>query len=342
MRNKRYIYFDLLKIISAVFVIFNHSHQYLKGTGIWFNIFHMASFNIVKIAVPIFIMITGALMLKKKCTYEIILKKRILRVYIATFISTIVGCLFFKLSFFSTLLKTFFGAQTSVLYFLWYMYLLITLYLLTPILKRMIRGYKDKDYRTFFVIFIIIPSTIYFISNFFELVLVKYKLMENLFYQFLYLVYVGYFVFGYYISKKEIDMETNKKALICNFCAFMVGNIYLGIGFINNHDIVELFCTGITTAVMSMCTFISFKYYFGKLKYGNFFSKVIVNMSESSFGVYLMHLYVIEYLVNTKFIANLMSFNNLIGYGTLISITYFSLTLFFYLIRKIPIFRKIF
>ena len=342
MNKKRYLFFDVLHIVATVFVIYNHTHWYLNGSGKIFHLFHIAGFNICKIAVPIFIMITGFLMLNKETTYAEILKKRIPRIYIAMLITSVIGCLYYKKNIFVFLVQSIFGAQTTVLYWLWYIYLLITLYLITPILKKMIKNFDDNDYRVFFFIFLIIPSSIYFISNFSELAFGKIRLAENVFYQFIYLTNIGYYVAGYYIMNMKIDKNLNKKVLIFNFLFFILGFFYLLVGFIIKHDIVEIFYNNIATVGMSLCTFINFKYFISDLKVNSNLSKLIILLSESSFGVYLIHVFVAEYLVRLSVVKQLLQFNSLIGHVCIVSVTYIFLSFLFVILRKIPLFRKIF
>ena len=143
MKKNHFFYYDILKIICTIFVIYSHSHWYIYGSGRLFTLFHLVFCNISKIAVPIFLMITGALMLRKKTTYAEILKKRIPRIYLGMLLTTVFGCFFFKLDIRQTLIKSIFGGQTGNLYWLWYIYLLMTLYLLTPIIKKTINKFKN-------------------------------------------------------------------------------------------------------------------------------------------------------------------------------------------------------
>lgn len=343
MVKKRLIYFDILKIICTLFVIYNHSWWYFEGHGKLFITFKFTVFCFSKMAVPIFLMITGALMLKKDTSYNKILKKRIPRIYIGMLSATIFGCIFFKLNYKTMLIRSIFGSQTSVnLYWLWYIYLLITLYLLTPFIKKITNNFNERDYKNFFIIFLILPSCVFYFSNFSELALGKYKLMENLFEQLLYLTYIGYYVFGYYISNKKISPKLNKRAIICNIVGYLLGMLYLTVGYKHTHEPVELFNNTIVTVLMSTSTFISFKYYYENLNVKPCVSKIILLLSESNFGIYLFHLYLVEYLIKTKFIIGLIKYNVFLGYFTMIFMTYFILATVFYFIRKIPIFKKIY
>ena len=342
MKNKRLIYFDILKIVCTFLVIFNHSHWYIVDNNRYVTLFHLGFFNICKIAVPIFLMITGSLMLNREVTYAEMLKKRIPRVYMGLLISTIFGCFFYKLDFGKTILMSFFGGQTSRLYWLWYIYLLISLYLLTPFIKSFIRNYKDKDFENFIILFIFLPSSIYFISNFYELVLCKYKMIDNIFYQLLYLTYIGYYVFGYYIFNKKIDDDMKNKAIRFFLIFFIEGLGYLIIGYLNKHEVIELFNNSLPIAIMSCSLFIISKYYLADLNFSEIISKFIFLLSNSTFGIYLFHLYLIEYLYKRNIFIKLFSINSIVGTFSLIFIVYIVLTILFYFLKKNSFLKKIF
>ncbi|MBR3362477.1 MAG: acyltransferase family protein [Bacilli bacterium] len=342
MKNKRLIYFDILKIVCTFLVIFNHSHWYIVDNNRYVTLFHLGFFNICKIAVPIFLMITGSLMLNREVTYAEILKKRIPRVYMGLLISTIFGCFFYKLDFGKTILMSFFGGQTSRLYWLWYIYLLVSLYLLTPFIKSFIRNYKDKDFENFIILFIFLPSSIYFVSNFYELALCKYKMIDNIFYQLLYLTYIGYYVFGYYVSNKKISDAMKNKSIRFFLIFFVEGFIYLIIGYLNNYKVIELFNNSLPIAIMSCSFFIFIKYYFVNFNCSERISKFIILLSDSTFGIYLFHLYLIEFLFKRNIFIKLFSINSIVGTFSLMMIVYIVLTFLFYFLKKIPFLNKIF
>lgn len=136
IKKNRIICFDFLKIICTILVIINHSHLYFTESGRVLHLFHFLLFSICKIAVPIFLMITGFLILDRDNNYSVILKKRIPRIYLACLFSTIIGIAFYNMNIINTFIKFLFGGQSYTLFFLWYIYDLIILYLLAPLLKK--------------------------------------------------------------------------------------------------------------------------------------------------------------------------------------------------------------
>lgn len=93
-KDKRILYLDILKVIAVAGVIFNHMYWFIPASNDFYITVRFLLFSIVKPAVPIFIMVTGALMLGRKSSYKEIFTKRIPRVVIAFLIASIIYCLY--------------------------------------------------------------------------------------------------------------------------------------------------------------------------------------------------------------------------------------------------------
>ena len=71
--KKRYIWLDILKIIACFCVIINHAGGYIfeySGHNKCTVLFYSFFFSICKIGVPIFLMTTGYLLIKKDYKYK--------------------------------------------------------------------------------------------------------------------------------------------------------------------------------------------------------------------------------------------------------------------------------
>lgn len=340
MVKNRFIYFDVMKIICIFLVIINHSHLYLTENGIFFHFLHFSIFSISKVAVPIFMMISGALMLGKNDSYDVILKKRIPRVYLACLFSTLIGVFFYKIDFFDTFFKFILGGQISSLYFLWYIYVLVILYLLTPLLNRMIIHFNKDDFNCFFILFLIVPSIIQFLMFVFEFDFNLIDVVGRIYNQYSFLINIGYYVLGYFLFSNKDNL--NIKKLIYSFLfGFVLSMIYLCLGFFNKGTIVNLKYDSFPVVLMSASLFVFLINYFNDVN-NKYLKKIIIIFSECSFGVYLTHVYLLEFLIKTNLFINVFKFNLFIGYFFLINSVFLFLSFIFYLIRKIPILKKIF
>jgi len=162
---KRYFGIDLIRVLACFLVIEIHSGQlyYIDSEGgliksdknIWPGIFN----SLATVCVPLFVMISGYLLLPMKTDYSTFLKKRFTRIlfpYIAFNI-------FYNIYFY---LRGFFDLKTMLLNIpkmfinfsighLWYIYMIIGVYLYVPIITPWIKTAEKKHFYYYFVIWII-------------------------------------------------------------------------------------------------------------------------------------------------------------------------------------------
>ena len=149
----RIIYLDIIKILAILLVIFNHSHFYITNNTLFENGLHITLFDFCKIAVPLFIMVSGALLLGKETSYKDIFCKRIWRVLVPLIIVTAIFSLMYGDNIKDFIYYLFFGYNDNYNpYHLWYLYMLIVLYLMVPFIQKMIQEFKDNDYKYFLAI----------------------------------------------------------------------------------------------------------------------------------------------------------------------------------------------
>ncbi len=151
MNKKRLFYMDALRIFAIILVIFNHTktrgfYRFLTDDPttflFWFNLF----FSLVcKVAVPLFFMMSGALLLRKD---ESIGKtyKRGIRIIVATLVFT---ALFYILQNAPSggvmSLKGYIWVLAAApVEHLWYLYSYLALLMTVPILRGMAKGFEPK------------------------------------------------------------------------------------------------------------------------------------------------------------------------------------------------------
>ena len=143
---------DILRLLAIYLVIFNHTGD--KGYTFFattpngaVSLLCMVASVFCKIAVPLFFMISGALLLPKEETLKQLFFKRILRMVIVLLVVSLpyyfwmCGANGLSVSaFFSHIYGE--SATTS----LWYLYSYIALLLMMPFLRSMVRNMKEKDF----------------------------------------------------------------------------------------------------------------------------------------------------------------------------------------------------
>ena len=95
----RKVYIDAIKIISIIFVIFNHTGAtgflaYENQTRAWLQILELGVSCLCKTAVPLFFMCSGALLLEKEKNIIELWKRKILKYFIVTIFFTLLYYVF--------------------------------------------------------------------------------------------------------------------------------------------------------------------------------------------------------------------------------------------------------
>lgn len=353
MKNKRVFYLDFLKVMSILFVIYNHTHMYVNPANNFFIFLRLFLFSICKIAVPIFIMVSGALLLGKKTDYKEIFTKRIFRVFVAYLIACVCFCLYNNKNPLKLIFYIWDGSNYNYIpYWGWYIYMLIGLYLVLPFLQKLVKSFKEKDYKMFILLFLVIASAIEFIPSFSEALIygifhgnITYKLSFNSFLRtVIFSTVIGYFIFGYYISNKKITKKENMISIITFIIVNLVsaGYLYYCFSVTKNYNDFLLEFSYFPVAIASMCMFVMAKYYFSEKEDDNAITKFISLSGGSVFGIYLFHVPLIGIIHDLPFMNKIFTINSFLGTFIDVFAVFIILDILFFLIRKIPLFRKIF
>lgn len=167
--------------------------------------------------VPVFFMITGYLLLgsERELNYSIVLRKYILRIFIAL---TVFSLPFAVLKIYGethsisvgAIFKAYVGNES--LGHLWYLYALIGLYLVAPVLKAALKKLDDRTIACFLVLMVVFEFFIPMVSNVYN---IKVAFGIPLKYP------VFYFVAGYYCrllaGKEKINMVLAKGTVVLGF-----------------------------------------------------------------------------------------------------------------------------
>ncbi|WP_105744439.1 acyltransferase [Cronobacter dublinensis] len=152
---KRDYSIDFARVISCFLVVMTHVSAYwnYKFQSEWevVNFYNSLS----RCAVPVFVMISGALLIKKDIQILEFYKKKIPQ----AFIYLVSWSVFYYVIFsnnekgFVDFLQTFFTKQT--MYHLWYLYFIVGMYLLTPFLSMIYYSLDEKQRLTALILILI-------------------------------------------------------------------------------------------------------------------------------------------------------------------------------------------
>lgn len=200
MNNQRTIYLDVIRVIACMMVIIMHAP--IPGVGAESHgPFLVLISYLTAPCVPLFFMVSGSLLLpcKKEVTAINYFKKRIGKVAGPT----IAFSLFYMVINESTnwpisILSIPFSSQGHGI--LWFMYTLIGLYLLVPIISPWIKQVSKRELEIYLLLWIITQCYPY-LSLFLE---VNSSNTGILYY---FTGYAGYFLLGYYLNHYPVSLK---------------------------------------------------------------------------------------------------------------------------------------
>ncbi len=338
--SKRYYWLDIIKIIACLSVIINHTCGYLleyTNNAHYATIFYSIQFALCKIGVPLFLMVSGYLLLNRNenISFKEVFK-RIYRIIVPLiFISLLlyikeIGIKNFNfLDFIINFLK-----KPYIIPF-WYLYMLIGLYVAMPFLKKMINNFKIKDYRIFIILFLLLPSLLIMVSDYLNIPISTH------FTKAIFPIHMTFFISGMYLSKVNL----NKKYLIISLFIFISSAVLfflsLYLPFINNNSIsYKLNSLNIILVLESLSIFYIIRYLFENATFNKWISKIICEVSKVTFGIYLIHYLIAYQFYNFVLIQNIFALNPILGILSLELGLFLGCGLLIFIFRKIPIIKK--
>lgn len=222
--RKPQMHLDLLRICAAFFVILLHVlsplHASLPdfGTRTW----HAANIlnELVRTGVPIFLMLTGCLLLPSPSTkvFGSFYRRRLSRILIPFLIWNTIYYVVYRVQAGQPLLARAYLDELlnqGSAYHLWYVYTLGAIYLLLPFLARALEGCSNRQifWLAFLAAFPATVRTFINISCPFYVYLTE-PLMEG---------YLGYVILGYWLSRIKLSRITAWAIPICGIGGWVMG-----------------------------------------------------------------------------------------------------------------------
>lgn len=293
----RKLHIEFLRILAIFFVIFNHTgpdgyrlYTTTISDGFTIKYIFYASLSVFcKIAVPLFFMISGALLLKKEETYQDLFQKRVSRIVlvlilISSFYYISISLDYHIFAFSITEFLTLFSYR--VITPLWYLYAYLGFLLCLPFLRKIALNMQEKDFHYLFIVMLILglvrlviagTTSIWFNSD------TMGFLLDNIFY---------YPIMGYYIENKldmkKISIKTIGLSTISTllFALFDVLFNYLLIK--NTGDLSTQAFLGDFSLIIAVNIYFLTKYIFEKIDVPRQIAKIIISVGSCTFGMYLL------------------------------------------------------
>lgn len=212
--KKRLKYCDLLRFIAIISIVLIHvvaDSRDIYLTTDKFKYFIITCIDtFTRAGVPLFFMFTGIFMLsdKKKYTYKEFIKKRVLNLLIPFFIVSIIYYIYesYKNNMQFSILKFISLFTTNgIKYHLWYMYSIISIYLIIPFLKIFINKANKKELKNVIILCFVMGNILFTFMNIFTIINID---MFSSCYFPSFIININYLFLGYYLYKYTLDKKT--------------------------------------------------------------------------------------------------------------------------------------
>ncbi len=339
---KHFLFLDWLRILATIAVVTVHIcagfvlTNYNDSPARWLagNFYE----SISRWCVPIFIMISGALMLSdsRESTYRTFFAKRASKVFVPLLGWSAIYYLYyvFQDRYPADMLDfiTRFSANDISIH-LWFIYMLLGMYMITPLLKLLLKNAQKKDVTYFLALWLYISVAVRLLKHY-----VGFSFEIELYFA---TSYIGYYVLGYYLITYEISSLMRKLAYAGIFVG-IAGTFFLTYSFtMQANGEFRAFWYDYhspTVLLSSIGIFVFLKHLpisEGSIKH---FIPAIIN--KTNFGIYLVHYLVIRILSTfTPFLWLDMNAYLEIPYKVLLTLIISIITVL--VMRKIPLVKKL-
>jgi len=224
---------DNLRLVALYAVIILHATSLLlmQYDKVSISDWLVADFfnAIVRFAVPVFVMVTGALLLHREYEISDFLKKRLVRVVVPFLFWSLVYVgyslynedITFTNDVWANTKLVLHQLKTGSSYHLWYVYMLIGLYFFIPIIGKFVRNASEKE-------------ILYFLAVWFAVMLItqpylsRYNPSVDMHY---FAGFAGYLVLGHYLAFKDFNIKYLRLWMVLLFIACVL-LIAIGSGLI--------------------------------------------------------------------------------------------------------------
>lgn len=344
---KRAYYFDYLRMVAILGVIAIHVAaayvvMYMKIPMIQWEA--SVIFNgLVRWCVPIFFMVSGALLLgRKEEPLSQFFKRRANRILVP-FIIWSIGYYIWRQYFwydgnFDVRQFIHLFATNGIYYHLWYLYALIGIYLVVPMLNVFVNYAKLSLVAYICAVWYIVYCVFRYFNYEMANVVPDFFVLSN---------YAGMVLIGYYLSRVEIPKKW-RYSLYAGGLFGLFMTVQQTFALTNEQGAFTSYPLQYESPFVmlsAMALFVFFRYYIGrKQAQSEQFkpNRIVMLISETSFGIYLSHVMILD-IVRTYFHNDTDIFiNPIIGLPMQLTIVLLSSFIFTWMIRKTTFLKKIF
>lgn len=355
-KSKRIFYYDVLRAIAIIGIVFCHVSVFFVSRDInSSNLYISAFFDCFReFSIPIFVMLSGALLIGKKDSLQKFFKKRLSRLFIPFLFWVLIYIIYTSIHIYHGFNLTnakglFFGNAGTIGVHFWFVWMIIIAYIGIFIINKIIQMESDKisGFTKKFIAILAIISVIYIgICHFTSFNPYNDKLIY-------YLSFLSYIVIGYFLAKCDfLEKRIDIKYLIIITAALFVGTYlwYISCFVVPRshlvHKFVALSYFNLKILFMSVNAFLLFKYLSKTKSFEDIENKALgkafTSISNYSYGIYLIHYLVLYDLkVNLIKVINFSQGNSLIWIPILVILTTGISLIILAILDKIPYLDKV-
>lgn len=358
MKNKKHelldtkasktVWIEVLRVLCILCVVMNHTcmtiinNSDIEKIGLHNYIVLDEIVMLVRFAVPCFLMISGYLLLNRNKQLPV---SKLMRY---------TGRMFIVLLLFGTLYSIIEIVITSKMFsvgaifhgflnmlegnswsHMWYVYMLIGLYIITPVLKAFIAYSDEKTQRVVLLVLYVGNCAIPMINNIFGIAIENYMVLN---------VYVMYYLLGGYLRNADNVVEKREKSVyFLGIAAILISCILELLFLLLKHETAS-WNHGASNLLTPLCALAVFVFFMKhhKTPKNTIFSKTVLSVASCSFAMYLIHPVFINLTYKMLHISPL-NFSPLIFCGILVFFIAFAIISYIisWIMKKIPLLNKL-
>ncbi len=342
------IWIEYLRTLCILSVIMNHTcmtiinNSDIDNIGLHIFIVLDEIFMLVRFAVPCFLMISGYLLLNRDKQLPVSKLMRytgrmfLVLLFFGTSYSILEIVITSKSISVNAVLQGFLNMlEGNSWSHMWYIYMLIGLYIITPVLKAFIAYTDEKTQRVVLIALYIGNCAIPMINNFFDINIENYMVLD---------VYVMYYLLGGYLRNSENFLEKREKPIYCLGITVIIISCISELLFLLFKHETASWNHGASNLLTPLCALAVFVFFMKhhKTPKNTIFSKLVLSVASCSFAMYLIHPVFINLTYKMIHISP-MNFSPLIFCGILAFFIVFTVISYIisWIMKKIPLLKKL-
>ena len=296
--QQRKTYIDALRIVAILGVLYNHTNRrgyclYAISGARSCQDFYIGIATLAATAVPIFFMISGALLLPKKESLKELFQKRILRMGLVLLVFSGIQYVLLMLEGRAALSGKVVAQailQDGMIPSYWFLYAYIAYLLILPILRKVAEVMSKQDYIYLFALMLLVEGFLPMVLNLAGIGGTNYFFSIPFLNQI-----IIYPLLGYYLEQYMKESYYNKKTnIIVGLCMAVVILFFIamtqwrGLPYEEFTTYDKGFYTCSFTMLLDVGIYYFVKYFDLKKQHSTKYNQMLHSMGECAFGIYLI------------------------------------------------------